>query len=482
MLDVTKHKQLFLDDYAIESMEGVKRTLHQPDKQGPVLRADVDAGQTAVQSRNSPQWNSDKELWEWFYWSYYEFPPYGPHATTERRTVCYATSTDLIHWQKPSLGLYEWDGSTDNNICYRPELVKVDEWGNYRYLYHTYRDEAEPDPSRRYKAMFDHADRWLGVSPDGLDWTMLDIPPIPSQDESHLFFDETTRQFTLTHKLPTEWGRSVWMSRSPDFENWSEPVLVFHTDEVDRENRRKRIEAVMADSRYLAPPLFDGVDYIAETYQMAVMPYEGVYVGFPRILNPSATIPPPYGNFTALNQTELAVSRDLLDWERVADRALFLEIDPWDGVSFDTTQVSPVGRPIVRDDEIWVFYGSHRYRGPQEFYEAAGHDYQFERGAMSLAKLRLDGFVSLDADREGVVVTKPFVASEGSLLVNADASRGRVDAELLDAESMEPVNGLSGTVTRDGIDAAVVEGVSYDRPLRARFTLKDASLYAFWIK
>ena len=28
MIDASRHKQLFLDDYAIESMEGVKRTLH----------------------------------------------------------------------------------------------------------------------------------------------------------------------------------------------------------------------------------------------------------------------------------------------------------------------------------------------------------------------------------------------------------------------------------------------------------------------
>ena len=51
-----RHKQLFLDDHAVESAAGVTRTLHQPEKQGAVLRGDVSAGKTGVQSRSSPQW------------------------------------------------------------------------------------------------------------------------------------------------------------------------------------------------------------------------------------------------------------------------------------------------------------------------------------------------------------------------------------------------------------------------------------------
>ena len=68
MIEITGSKQLFLDDYAIESTEGIIRKLHKPDQNRPVLRAELAAGQFAVQSRNSPQWNPDKELWEWFYW------------------------------------------------------------------------------------------------------------------------------------------------------------------------------------------------------------------------------------------------------------------------------------------------------------------------------------------------------------------------------------------------------------------------------
>ena len=473
-IDPTRHKQLFLDDHAVEHMEGVERVLHQPEKQGPVLRADVDRGQNEVQSRNAPQWNSPKGVWEWFYWSYYEVPSHGPYARTDWFVNCYATSTDLIHWERPSLGLYEWNGSRDNNICHDPKG---------QTLYHIYRDENEPDPERRYKAMFDWNGRWMAVSPDGFDWTMLDVPQIPSEDESHFFFDETTSQYTLLHKLQTEWGRSVWLSRSDDWEHWSESVLVMHTDEVDRENRRERIKAVVADAKYLTPPIVDGGDYIAQTYNMAAMPYEGLYIGFPLILNPAGTIPPPHDNFTGLNQTELTVSRDLHHWDRVADRALFLGIEPWDGINFDTAQIMPVGRPIVRDDEIWIFHAALRYRGHRELYLAAGHDYTSDEiGSMNLARLRLDGFVSLDATGAGSVTTKPFEAFGGSLRINADASRGQVKAEGIDAETQQALAGQSSSfVTRDDLDAVVVENIAADRPVRVRFTLNDASLYSFWV-
>ena len=40
-INPAQHKQLFLDDYAVASTSNVSRTLHQPDKHGPILKADL---------------------------------------------------------------------------------------------------------------------------------------------------------------------------------------------------------------------------------------------------------------------------------------------------------------------------------------------------------------------------------------------------------------------------------------------------------
>ena len=284
-----RHKQLFLDDGAIEAMSGLRRVLHRPERCGPVLRPDRSRGEKHVQSGSVPQWNSEKSLWEWWYRGY---PAY-----TEDGLCLYATSTDGLHWEQPHLGLYEWNGSTANNIAYR---------SSERSLYHVIRDEGDGDPRRRYKAFFsdiDHMNRCPGVSPDGLQWTFPDVPPIPSQDTSQLLRDDLAQRYLATVKHRTEWGRSAWLVTSPDFVHWTDPVLVLHTDEIDQENGRRRIQEVVADPAYLSPPAVDDREYIAQIYMLPVMTYEGVYIGFPLLFNPSGA-DPEHTNHTGLNQVE----------------------------------------------------------------------------------------------------------------------------------------------------------------------------------
>ena len=485
-LDLYQHRQLFLDDYAIEDMEDVRRVLHQPHDRRPVMTPDVSRGQTQLQSKNPPWWNPELGVWEWWYWAMYDSLP-GEMYASEGRVSHYATSTDGINWDIPNLGLHEFRGSKSNNVAY-------DSSDRGLALYHIIRDDDEPDPQRRFKGIFATSeklvDRLPGFSPDGFDWTFPDTQPIPSKDTSNFLHDSARGQFVGMVKHGTEWGRSVWLVTSPDFVQWTEPRLVLHSDLQDKENRKRRVEAVVINPEYLSPPLVDGVEYLAEVYQMPLVAYEGVYIGFPVLFNPAGAIPPPHGNFTALNQTELAVSRDLHDWERVADRALFLEVQPWDGVSFETAQLSVCGPPVRQGDDLWVYYGASRYRGPRELYtEVSDKDFE-QRGALHLGKLRLDGFVSLDADGHGTVITKPFMAKGGWLHANVDAPRGWLRAEILDAETMEPLPGQSRAdckpLTGDHLSGQLSwhdgDDVSSQRPVRIRFELGQASLYAFWLQ
>ena len=481
-INPARHKQLFLDDYAIESMSGAKRTLHPPQRCGPAIRPDRSREQVSLQSRSAPQWNSEKGIWEWWYWAYYPVPPQGKYHSTEARVNYYATSTDGVQWETPSLGLYEWRGSKDNSIAYDPAA---------RTLYHIIRDEREEDPKRRYKALFDTSDRWLGVSPDGFNWTMLDVPPIPSQDESHFTYDESSGQYLAMVKHGTEWGRSVWLSTSKDFVHFTEPKLIFHTDEIDQENRKQRLRKVIEDPAYISPPLVDEEDHLAQIYQMAVMPYEGMYIGFPVVFNPAGAVPLPHNNFTGLNQVELTVSRDLYHWERVADRALFIEVAPWDGVNYGTAQNLLCGRPHVHENrEIWIYHNALRFRRHKELYPDEYAEFFKDIGALCLAKLRLDGFVSLDAEGQGTVVTKPFMLNGENLYVNAEAENGDLSAEILDAETMNPLPGFSASecisLTGDHLREQIAwkgrERLASDKAVRLRFLLRGAKLYAFWLE
>ena len=485
MIYPAKHKQLFLDDDAIESMYGLKRTLNKPEKVGPVIRTDQSKGQVALETADPPQWNSEKGLWEWWYGGGYEVRPHGRWLTMHWDLTHYATSTDGVNWDRPNLGLYEWRGSKDNNIAVDPQGMSMTQM---------LRDERDVDPDRRYKALFtaaQHSGRYPAVSPDGFDWTMIDVPPIPSEDTSYLTYDETTKQFLATVKIGTEWGRSVWLSTSPDFLTWTDPVLIFHSDEIDRNNGGRRVREVVADPAYLSPPFVDDENHIAQIYKMPITPYEGIYIGFPVVFNPAGALPEPWGNFTALNQVEVSMSRDLYNWKRVANRDVFIGVEPWDGVNYGTTQLLTCGRFHVHEDrEIWVYYSALRFRAPPHFYDERYQKYMKDNSALCLAKVRLDGFVSLDAEKRGTLVSKPFRLEGGDVCVNVDAGGGELRAELLDAETLEPLAGLSSDdcepVRGDHLRARVTwkggADLGDERAVRLRLIADHARLYAFWLE
>ncbi len=79
IIDPFTNKQLFLDDYAIENLDGLVKVLHQPKKCGTIIAPDRSKEQTLVQSSTSPNWNPDINRWEWWYAGFYdEAPVQGP--------------------------------------------------------------------------------------------------------------------------------------------------------------------------------------------------------------------------------------------------------------------------------------------------------------------------------------------------------------------------------------------------------------------
>ena len=105
------------------------------------------------------------------------------------------------------------------------------------------------------------------------------------------------------------------------------------------------------------------------------------------------------------------------------------------------------------------------------------------------ATLRLDGFVSVNAPYAGgEFVTRPLTFSGSELSINyATSAAGSVHVELQDAHG-RPLDGFelgsSIEMFGDEIDRRVAWkdrpdlGSLADRPIRVRFVLKDADLYA----
>lgn len=139
--------------------------------------------------------------------------------------IAYATSKDGVHWERPGLGLVEFQGSTANNIvdlpypAIRPPCA---------VLY----EPDDPVPGRRYKMAFEAPDLNGGVprfcvafSEDGLRWRPSPANPVGP------FFDMTglvrfhglyyvSGQVDNTSHRPVT-ARRLCTFASTDFEHWS---------------------------------------------------------------------------------------------------------------------------------------------------------------------------------------------------------------------------------------------------------------------
>ena len=114
-------------------------------------------------------------------------------------------------------------------------------------------------------------------------------------------------------------------------------------------------------------------------------------------------------------------------------------------------------------------------------------------GAVGLAKLRRDGFVSLRAgSEEGVVITRQITfGSINQLVLNADASRGSIAVEILDPV-LDPIAGrgraearpISGDALEHVVtwkDGSALSGLR-GRTVRLRIWLRDADLYSLQLR
>jgi hypothetical protein len=175
----------------------------------------------------------------------------------------------------------------------------------------------------------------------------------------------------------------------------------------------------------------------------------------------------------------------------VADSALFLSVDVADEATYGWAQKLLCGTPHVHEGrEIWLYYNALRFRGPEQLYKAVPAHYFDDASALVLAKLRLDGFVSLDAAEAGTITTQTFLSNGGQLFVNTDARDGDVKAEILDAKTQDALPGfsageaiaLAGDQLRGQLGWNDQTILPQDQAVRVRFHLRQARLYAFWVE
>lgn len=460
-------EQLFLDDALVARRENVRRQVVPALKLGePVLEPDRPWESGSAVFGTVLQ---DGGLLKMWYLG-------GGH-------VCYAESEDGTTWTKPALDAVELQDGRSNVVIERGAF------GDYYELFGVLKDEADPDPSRRYKMSFlsitrdydgphqasHHPGSRRGlstaVSADGIHWAMeTEFASDGVCDISRMYQQPGTGRFVLygRAKLAEDcgpwrswgWGRAVTRIESDDFRTWSEPEsgpksgpgsgpdLVLAADEGDREG--------------------------TEIYSLPAFEYNGLHIGMPQMF---------YGRTDQGNlEIQLATSRDGHTFERCEDRTPFLPeggVGEWDRFNIALGCLPPV----TVGDEWWFYYSGRTYRhGPYDGPDTAAAS-GGARSRTGLATCPRGRLAALEASFDGgAVETVPLTVSGTRLHLNADARWGTVGVTLLDAAGQAIEGGSAPVQGQDGVDVAVplaVGAAALEKPVVLRLELHNARVYGF---
>jgi len=152
--------------------------------------------------------------------------------------------------------------------------------------------------------------------------------------------------------------------------------------------------------------------------------------------------------------------------------------------------------PIVKDDEIYIFYGGSKNHhdwwmtGVAEGLDCPEATDRSHVGYyLCLAKLRLDGFASIDTSpvRDGYVTTRPLFHQGDRLFINAKVQRGGfvkvqiadMQNRVIDGHSFDDCDAFDGDSVRHLVTWQGCPEVPADGMYKLSFHMRKASLFAF---
>jgi hypothetical protein len=345
----------------------------------------------------------------------YQDPP------NREMAICYATSRDGIQWEKPQLGLVEYDGSKQNNIIWRgPHGAGV------------FKDAMDPDTDRRYKTIFQGMA--VSSSADGLHWSpKIKCTGVRVAGDTHnnAFWAPTLGKYVGITRTWGDMGREVARIESDDYVNWTKEEVVMK-----------------------------GIDRNLQPYAMPVFFHGGVYLGLVAIHDQEAD----------RVWTELAWSPDTRIWKRISPGTPLIPCSDTP-LEYDYGCVYACATPVFLEDEIRLYYGGSDWL-----------HFSWRNGSLCMATLRPDGFAGYAQDSKqqpAVVTTVPLPYSGNRILVSADIEEGgSIKVSIFDRNGNTLANTevLQHTVTDHPLE--LDSRIRADE-VKLKFEFTGATLYAF---
>jgi len=458
-LEIGDRRELFVDDYLIESLKGAELRLHQPVDAGPVLKFDqpwegLFCGYCTI--------IKDGEV----YRAYYRGRPSAGADGDVGEVYCYAESKDGVNWTKPEFSLYEKQGHKKNNIILADAAPMTHNFSPFL--------DTRPDvpADEKYKALGGTMKSGLVAftSPDGIHWkqhpagtvipTKLVPYPYMFDSQNVAFWSPVENRYLSYFRVFKDKIRRIARSESDDFIHWSEPVLMEYTT-LDGEAPIEHLYTNQTHPYFRAPHIYLAIAARFMPGRQVLTDEQAKEIG----------VHPRY--FKDTSDAILMTTRGDDTYQRT-----FLSGYITGGIGAQNW-VSRTNYPALNVVQT----------GPAEMSVYVNQDYAQPTAHLRRYSLRLDGFASVRADYAGgEVVTKPLVFEGSELSLNFSTSAaGGIKVEIQD-EQGQPLPGFTLADCREQIGNEVDRVVSWKqgsdlkslsgKPVRLKFVMKDADLYS----
>tara|TARA_B100001029_G_scaffold179804_1_gene191169 strand:- start:6258 stop:7724 length:1467 start_codon:yes stop_codon:yes gene_type:complete len=448
-------KFLLLDKRIIESTENVKLEVGKVKKHSlnPLFKEEKDWEMRFDNLYANVIYDQEEKIYKCWYSPFIiDSPPknkaigeiiikYQPPPVREMG-ICYATSIDGIKWEKPNLGLVNFNGNKKNNIVWRrPHGAGI------------FKDLNEKNTARRYKLIYKHIQEgnWglngsegnslaVSFSKDGLSWSdKINIADFPADTHNNANWIPNLNKYVA---ITRDWvktddkervERAVVRIESDDFVKWENPKVVLIGEDSD-----------------------------LQTYAMPYFSYEGVFIGLVAI----------HDQKSDRVWTELAWSRDTIKWDRI-DIGNPLIPNSEKIFDYDYGCIYAAVKPIIKKNEIQIFYASSDYLHSG-----------WRNGSFSLATLRPDGFagyIQKNIDENGIIITKKLNSKNKEIRLTADVENGGfVSVSVLNSKGNEIANSklLKKTIT-DGV--LKFDNKINEELIKLQIRINKAKVYSFMI-
>lgn len=474
-LDIGSRRELFIDDWLIEESRGCRRNLNRPERREIAFRTD------APWEGNGSGYQSvvrDGQRWLMYYRGGHH--PASPAYEKDPRsweTLCVAVSEDGLNWTRPQIGKIEFRGSKRNNLILDQSMVAAIQGSPAHTA--VFRDQNPACPaSERFKMVIrgrKPKGLYLMVSADGIDFRLKSASPFTTQgafdSQNVMFWDGERGVYREYHRAFQGRVRGIMTAESRDPTKFPAPRWLEFPGAA-----RHALYTNQVQPYYRAPHLL---------------------LGFPmryvdRGLTPATKRLPN----SAARDYRMAKSRR---YGTAVTDALFMSSR--DGIRFELSEEAFI-RPGPSREDTWVYGDNFIFWGLAEtpsplpnappeisLYATEGY-WEGEFTSVRRYASRLDGFVSLNAPHKGgEVLTKPLRFSGDRLQLNVSTSAAGLVRVGLETPDRKPLPGFSladcDPLYGDGPNESVSWRGKTDlkpmagRPVRIRFQLHDADLYAF---